>query len=211
MIFYDLVITMIYSKINNYFQFLFNKTLDYSGRKKSWIVLSFISFIESIFFPIPTDLFLAPMIIANRNKTIFLISTTILFSVMGGIIGYLIGFYFWESIAPKINIIYPTFQEEFLNFKNKFSELSWMLIMIGGFTPFPFKIITISSGILQLDIFLFIGCSIISRGARFILVGYMFFKYGENIKSTIHRHINFVSLVLILIFLVYIFIKFYEE
>ena len=107
--------------INNYFQFLFNKTLDYSGRKKSWIVLSFISFIESIFFPIPTDLFLAPMIIANRNKTIFLISTTILFSVLGGIIGYMIGFYFWESIAPKMNIIYPAFQEGFLNFKNKFS------------------------------------------------------------------------------------------
>ena len=197
--------------INNYFQFLFNKTLDYSGRKKSWIVLSFISFIESIFFPIPTDLFLAPMIIANRNKTIFLISTTILFSVLGGIIGYMIGFYFWESIAPKMNIIYPAFQEGFLNFKNKFSELSWMLIMIGGFTPFPFKIITISSGILQLDIFLFIGCSIISRSARFMLVGYMFFKYGKDIKLTIQRHINLVSLVLILIFLVYIFIKFYKE
>ena len=167
--------------INNYFQLLFNKTLDYSGRKKSWIVLSFISFIESIFFPIPTDLFLAPMIMANRKKTVFLISITILFSVLGGIIGYIIGFYFWESIAPKMNIIYPAFQEGFLNFKNKFSELSWLLIIIGGFTPFPFKIITISSGILQLDIFLFIGCSIISRSARFILVGYMFFKYGKDI------------------------------
>ena len=197
--------------INNYFQLLFNKTLDYSGRKKSWIVLSFISFIESIFFPIPTDLFLAPMIMANRKKTVFLISITILFSVLGGIIGYIIGFYFWESIAPKMNIIYPAFQEGFLNFKNKFSELSWLLIIIGGFTPFPFKIITISSGILQLDIFLFIGCSIISRSARFILVGYMFFKYGKDIKSTIQRHINLVSLVLILIFLVYIFIKFYKE
>ena len=197
--------------INNYFQLLFNKTLDYSGRKKSWIVLSFISFIESIFFPIPTDLFLAPMIMANRKKTVFLISITILFSVLGGIIGYIIGFYFWESIAPKMNIIYPAFQEGFLNFKNKFSELSWVLIIIGGFTPFPFKIITISSGILQLDIFLFIGCSIISRSARFILVGYMFFKYGKDIKSTIQRHINLVSLVLILVFLVYIFIKFYKE
>ena len=197
--------------LNNYFQLLFNKILDFSGRKKSWIVLSFISFVESIFFPIPTDLFLAPMIIANRNKTIFLISITILFSVLGGIIGYIIGFYFWESIAPKMNIIYPAFQEGFLNFKNKFSELSWLLIIIGGFTPFPFKIITISSGILQLDIFLFIGCSIISRSARFILVGYMFFKYGKDIKSTIQRHINLVSLVLILIFLVYIFIKFYKE
>ena len=197
--------------INNYFQLLFNKTLDYSERKKSWIVLSFISFIESIFFPIPTDLFLAPMIMANRKKTVFLISITILFSVLGGIIGYIIGFYFWESIAPKMNIIYPAFQEGFLNFKNKFSELSWVLIIIGGFTPFPFKIITISSGILQLDIFLFIGCSIISRSARFILVGYMFFKYGKDIKSTIQRHINLVSLVLILVFLGYMFIKFYKE
>ena len=197
--------------INNYFQLLFNKILDFSGRKKSWIVLSFKSFVESIFFPIPTDLFLAPMIIAKRNKTIFLISITILFSVLGGIIGYIIGFYFWESIAPKVNIIYPAFQEGFLNFKNKFSELSWVLIIIGGFTPFPFKIITISSGILQLDIFLFIGCSIISRSARFILVGYMFFKYGKDIKSTIQRHINLVSLVLILVFLGYMFIKFYKE
>ena len=197
--------------LNNYFQLLFNKILDFSGRKKSWIVLSFISFIESIFFPIPTDLFLAPMIMANRKKTVFLISITILFSVLGGIIGYIIGFYFWESIAPKMNIIYPAFQEGFLNFKNKFSELSWVLIIIGGFTPFPFKIITISSGILQLDIFLFIGCSIISRSARFILVGYMFFKYGKDIKSTIQRHINLVSLVLILVFLGYMFIKFYKE
>ena len=148
---------------------------------------------------------------ANRKKTVFLISITILFSVLGGIIGYIIGFYFWESIAPKMNIIYPAFQEGFLNFKNKFSELSWVLIIIGGFTTFPFKIITISSGILQLDIFLFIGCSIISRSARFILVGYMFFKYGKDIKSTIQRHINLVSLVLILVFLGYMFIKFYKE
>lgn len=197
--------------INNFLQLLFNKMLDYSGHRKSWIFLSFISFIESIFFPIPTDLFLAPMIIANRKKAVFLVFITILFSVIGGIVGYVLGFYFWELIEPKVNVLYPEFQQGFLSFKNKFAELSWMLIMIGGFTPFPFKIITISSGILQLDIFLFIACSIISRSARFIIVGYMFFKYGNGIKLTIERNINLISLVLILIFLAYIFLKFSQN
>ena len=189
------------------FNTVVKKSLDYSARRFSWIYLSFISFIESIFFPIPTDIFLAPMILANRDRTFFLIMITIVFSVLGGLFGYLMGYYFWEYISPKIDYINPSFSDGFLIFKEHFDDMGWMLILIGGFTPLPFKVITISSGIMNLDIYLFTICSLISRSARFFLVCYMFYRFGNGIKNSIERNINQISIFLIVIFLIYITYK----
>lgn len=171
-------------------------------------MLSVISFIESIFFPIPVDIFLAPMIVINRSKTLFLISITIIFSVLGGILGYYIGFYLWDLVSPQLITFYPGFEINFQSFKEKFENFGWFIILIGGFTPLPYKIVTISSGILSLNVYLFILCSIISRGARFVFVGYLSYKYGLNIKSTLEKNINMISLFLIIICLIFLITRY---
>ncbi len=188
---------------------IYNKIIFFSSKRTAWIYLSFISFIESIIFPVPTDIFLAPIIISQRSKTIFLIFVTVLFSVLGGILGYFLGQYLWDLILPSINFIYPNFDEDFNSFEKNFLQYGWFLVIIGGFTPFPYKIITISSGILQLDLLMFIVCSILSRGARFSFVGFMFFKFGESIKNILEKYLNLMSIILITLFILYVYYKFF--
>ena len=188
---------------------IYNKIIFFSSKKTAWIYLSFISFIESIIFPIPTDIFLAPIIISQRSKTIFLIFVTVFFSVLGGILGYFLGLYLWDLILPSINFIYPNFNEGFKSFEKNFLQYGWFLVIIGGFTPFPYKIITISSGILQLDLLMFIICSVLSRGARFSFVGFMFFKFGESIKNILEKYLNLMSIILITLFILYVYYKFF--
>ena len=188
---------------------IYNKIIFFSSKRTAWIYLSFISFIESIIFPVPTDIFLAPIIISQRSKTIFLIFVTVLFSVLGGILGYFLGQYLWDLILPSINFIYPNFDEGFNSFEKNFLQYGWFLVIIGGFTPFPYKIITISSGILQLDLLMFIVCSILSRGARFSFVGFMFFKFGESIKNVLEKYLNLMSIILITLFILYVYYNFF--
>ena len=188
---------------------IYNKIIFFSSKRTAWIYLSFISFIESIIFPVPTDIFLAPIIISQRSKTIFLIFVTVLFSVLGGILGYFLGQYLWDLILPSINFIYPNFDEGFNSFEKNFLQYGWFLVIIGGFTPFPYKIITISSGILQLDLLMFIICSVLSRGARFSFVGFMFFKFGESIKNILEKYLNLMSIILITLFILYVYYKFF--
>ena len=188
---------------------IYNKIIFFSSKRTAWIYLSFISFIESIIFPVPTDVFLAPIVISQRSKTIFLIFVTVLFSVLGGILGYFLGLYLWDLVLPSINFMYPNFTEGFNSFEKNFLQYGWFLVIIGGFTPFPYKIITISSGILQLDLLMFIICSILSRGARFSLVGFMFYKFGENIKIVLEKYLNLISIILVTLFILYVYYKFF--
>ena len=127
-------------KLHNYFKNIYLKLLDYLSRKNSWKFLGFLSFIESIFFPIPPDLMLVPMILADRKKTMFLVKITTIFSVIGGIFGYFIGLYLWDVLSPHIFNWLPSFNEYFREFKIKFNEIGWLIIILGGFTPFPFKV-----------------------------------------------------------------------
>lgn len=187
---------------------IYKYIMNFSARKNSWKFLSFISFIESIFFPIPTDAFLIPMVLANRTRAFFLIFVTIIFSVIGGLFGYLIGYFLWETLSQEIIKFYPNFDSYFYEFKQKFNELGWFFILIGGFSPFPFKVVTISAGIMNLNIFSFLFFSFISRGARFFLVGYLFYKFGKKIKSTVETNISKISSILILLFIIFVIIKF---
>ena len=100
-------------KLHNYFNNIYLKLLDYLSRKNSWKFLGFLSFIESIFFPIPPDLMLVPMILADRKKTMFLVKITTIFSVIGGIFGYFIGLYLWDVLSPHIFNWLPSFNEYF--------------------------------------------------------------------------------------------------
>ena len=188
-------------------EFVYFHFVKFTKKKNSWIFLSLISFIESIFFPLPTDIFLAPAIIFNKHKVFFLTTITILFSVLGGIAGYFIGQYLWSSFSQDLISFYPKFENQFKIFKDNFANYGWFLVIIGGFTPMPYKIVALSAGILNLNLFIFIICSIISRGARFTLVSYLFFRYGKRIKETVEKNINVISLILLLIFIFYLFAR----
>ena len=194
-------------KLHNYFNNIYLKLLDYLSRKNSWKFLGFLSFIESIFFPIPPDLMLVPMILADRKKTMFLVKITTIFSVIGGIFGYFIGLYLWDALSPHIFNWLPSFNEYFREFKIKFNEIGWLIIILGGFTPFPFKVITISCGIMQVNLLLFILFSFLSRGLRFALIGFLMFKFGSSIKKIIEEYLMIFTILLLSLIIIYFLVN----
>ena len=163
---------------------LFDKCVDWAGRKYANFALAIISFIESSFFPIPPDVMIIPMVIAKKQHfvKIALIATT--FSVLGGLFGYLIGYIFFNEIGFKIFEIYGYENVDVLKdmFSTKGGMLSWFgLLFTAGFTPLPFKILTITSGFIHYNIFVFILTCVVTRGLRFFLVAFLTNKFGLKI------------------------------
>ena len=169
---------------------MYDKCVDWAGHKFANPILAFIAFLESFIFPIPTDAMLVPMVIAKRNNFLKISLIAVIFSVIGAIVGYLIGYVFFNEVGIKI---FEIFGAENANvFKEKLASetglLSGIIILfIAGFTPLPFKIITISSGFVHFNIFFFIITCLISRGLRFLLVGYLAYKYGAAIGPFLEK------------------------
>ena len=173
------------------FNNLYKKCLDLAAHKSSKYYLAFISFIESSFFPIPPDVMIIPMVISKKNDfiKIFLIST--IFSVLGGILGYFIGAFFFD-IGIQIMSFY--------GYENKLTELkenlinsegfyAWLgILFLAGFTPLPYKVFTIASGLINFNILIFILISLISRGLRFFIVSYFSYKFGDLFTQFVDKH-----------------------
>ena len=169
---------------------LFDKCVDWAGRKYANFALAIVSFIESSFFPIPPDVMIIPMVIAKKQHfvKIALIATT--FSVLGGLFGYLIGYIFFNEIGFKIFEIYGYENVNVLKdmFSTKGGMLSWFgLLFIAGFTPLPFKILTITSGFIHYNIFVFILTCVVTRGLRFFLVAFLTNKFGLKIGPFLEK------------------------
>ena len=169
---------------------LFDKCVDWAGRKYANFALAIISFIESSFFPIPPDVMIIPMVIAKKQPfvKIALIATT--FSVLGGLFGYLIGYIFFNEIGFKIFEIYGYENVDVLKdmFSTKGGMLSWFgLLFTAGFTPLPFKILTITSGFIHYNIFAFILTCVVTRGLRFFLVAFLSNKFGLKIGPFLEK------------------------
>jgi len=191
----------------NLLKSLYNWTLKKAEHKYSSWILSIVSFSESSFFPIPPDVLLIPMIIAKRTKawTYALICT--LSSVLGGIAGYAIGFFLFNSIGILIIEFYHL-SNSFNSFENYYKEYGILIVLGAGFTPFPFKFITIASGVFSLNIFLFILTAFVARGLRFYLLACLLFIFGEKIKILIDKYFNIlVSLFFILLLGSFMLIK----
>ena len=169
---------------------LYDKCVEWAGHKAAKPILAFISFLESFIFPIPTDAMIIPMVIAKRNEFFKIASIAIIFSVLGALIGYFIGYVFFNEIGVKI---FEIFGAENANiFKEKLASETGLLsgiviLFIAGFTPLPFKIITISSGFVNFNILLFIIVCFIARGLRFLLVAYLAYKYGAAIGPLLEK------------------------
>ena len=170
---------------------LYKRCLMWAGHKFATPILALVALSESFIFPIPTDVMLIPMVVAKRNKFIKISLVAIIFSVLGAIIGYFIGYAFFNEVGIKI---FEIFGAENANlFKQKLASEAGLftgilIIFIAGFTPLPFKIITISCGFVQFNFFLFIIICFLARGLRFFLVAYLAYKYGKAIESFLDKN-----------------------
>ena len=164
------------------FKELFQKSLKLAAHKSSKFFLALISFAESSFFPIPPDILIVPMVIAKKNDYIKIFIIATLFSALGGLFGYFIGSFFLE-LAMKVVEFYG-YEENVFALQTKLSEKGglflWLgILFIAGFTPLPFKVFTITSGIINFNIFIFFFICLISRGLRFFIIAFLSVKFGE--------------------------------
>ena len=173
------------------FQTLYKKCLELAAHKSSNFYLGLVSFIESSFFPIPPDAMIIPMVIAKKKEylKIFLIAS--IFSVLGGIFGYLIGYLFFDLAMYVIE--FYGYQDKVENLKLSMSQgsgfLAWLSILfLAGFTPLPYKAFTISSGLIAFNLPIFIIVSLISRSLRFFIVAYLSYKFGELFTEYMEKH-----------------------
>ena len=180
---------------------LYDKCVAWAGYKYAKPILAFEAFIESSFFPIPPDVMIIPMVIAKRNEFIRIALIATIFSVLGALFGYYIGFSLNE-VAIKIFELYGYEYSD--SFKEKFTTaggfLAWLGILVtAGFTPLPFKLLTISSGIIHFNLTSFIFICIATRGLRFFLVAYLTYKFGEKIGPLLDKQGTKWSIIAVLI------------
>jgi len=168
---------------------LYDWTLNKARHPKAPLFLALIAFTESSFFPIPPDVVLIPMIIAKRIKAWVYAFICTISSVIGGVAGYCIGYFFFNSIGTLI-VEYYALSNQFNSFELYYNQYGMWIVLGAGFTPFPFKFITIASGLFNLNIFLFIGVAIIARGLRFYLLALLLIIFGETIKHLIDKYFN---------------------
>ncbi len=188
------------------FNTLYKKCLELAAHKSSKYYLAIVSFIESSFFPIPPDVMIIPMVISKKNDfiKIFLIAT--IFSVLGGILGYLIGALFID-IGMQIMSLYD-YENKLINLKNNLLNsdgfYAWLgILFLAGFTPLPYKVFTIASGLIGFNILIFILISMISRGLRFFIVSYFSYKFGDLFTQFMDKHgSKWFTIVGILIFII---------
>ena len=198
------------------FQILYKKCLELAAHKSSNFYLGLVSFIESSFFPIPPDAMIIPMVIAKKKEylKIFLIAS--IFSVLGGIFGYLIGYLFFDLAMYVIE--FYGYQDKVENLKLSMSQgsgfLAWLSILfLAGFTPLPYKAFTISSGLIAFNLPIFIIVSLISRSLRFFIIAYLSYKFGEFFSEYMEKHgskwFTIIGIILVIIFIfIYLFFKF---
>jgi membrane protein YqaA with SNARE-associated domain len=176
-----------------YFRKLYHYVLSWANHKYATLVLFKVSFIESSFFPIPPDVLLIPLILAKPKKAFFYAFICTIASVLGGVFGYIIGFYLMDSIGYYILDIYNA-REAFTNVSNMFHSYGIWAVGIAGLTPIPYKIFTIASGVFSYSLFIFIILSFISRGLRFFALALLLYLYGEKIKIYIEKYFNILTI-----------------
>ncbi|MBE7635653.1 DedA family protein [Sneathiella sp. P13V-1] len=187
---------------------LYDYTMSFAARPNASYFLAGVSFIESSVFPIPPDVMLIPMVLADRAKAWRHALVCSIFSVLGGLLGYVIGYYFFTLIGDSIISFYG-YQDKFANFQASYEEWGAWIVAFFGLTPFPYKVITIASGVVQLNLAAFISASVLSRSARFFLVAGLLYWFGEPIREFIEKYLGILTfLFFILLFGGFVLIKY---
>jgi membrane protein YqaA with SNARE-associated domain len=198
------------------FQTLYKKCLNLAAHKSSKFYLGLVSFIESSFFPIPPDAMMIPMVIAKKKEFIKIFLIASIFSVLGGILGYLIGYMFSDFAMYVIE--FYNYEDKVKNLKLSMSEgngfIAWLSILfLAGFTPLPYKAFTIASGLIAFNLPVFIIVSLISRSLRFFIVAFLSYKFGELFTEYMNKHgskwFTAIGIFIVIIFVfVYLVLKF---
>ena len=156
--------------------------------------LFWVSFAESSFFPIPPDVMLIPMVLADRARTWFFASLATISSVLGGIAGYAIGYYFIDTVGRPILEFYGK-AESFAQFQQLFNEYGVLILIVKGMTPIPYKVLTITAGVTHMAFLPFVLASIVARAMRFFLVAGLLYWFGQPIKAFIEQRLSLVTTV----------------
>ena len=168
------------------FNELYQKSLALAAHKRSKVFLAIVSFVESSFFPIPPDVMIVPMVIAKKNDYIKIFIIATLFSTFGGVLGYFIGSYFLDFGMSVVS--FYGYEDKVLSLKDNLIKGTGLYIwlatlFLAGFTPLPFKVFTITSGMIGFNLFIFFFICLISRGLRFFIVSYLSFKFGDTFNK----------------------------
>lgn len=173
---------------------LYDWTMRQAEGPRAMPVLAGVSFAESSFFPIPPDVIMAPMILARPNRAWLIATVTVAASILGGLFGYWIGAALFETIGQKLLAFYGA-GEKFAAFQEIYQRNGVLAVLLaGGFTPLPFKVVTIASGALHMNLFDFIWASILARSMRFYIVAGLLWKFGAPIRSFMERHLTLVAI-----------------
>lgn len=171
---------------------LYDRLVVLSNHPSALWVLAIVSFAESSFFPIPPDVMLIPMILANRSKAWLFAGVCTIASVLGGFFGYAIGYYLFEAVGKPVIDFYGL-QAGFDKFQQQFNEWGLWVILIKGLTPIPYKLVTIASGVAHFDLATFGIASLITRGGRFFLVAALLYVVGDPIRHFVEKHLTLVT------------------
>lgn len=171
---------------------LYDKTMALAAHRHATGALFTISFVESSVFPIPPDIMLIPMVLANRARAWFLAAVATIGSVLGGIAGYAIGYFLFEAVGQPLLELYG-YSAKFDDFASRYNEYGAWIVFLAGVTPFPYKVITIASGVTQLNLVVFMLASIAARGLRFFMVAGLLYLFGEPIRAFIEQRLGLVT------------------
>ena len=195
----------------NLFKNTYNWVLGLSNKKNSDYSIFLLSFSESFFFPIPPDVLLIPLCLGNRKKSLYFAFLCSVSSIFGGIVGYYIGKVLWWNLpgieyselaklffeyVPGVTV------DSFGRIKSLYEEWNFWIVFTAGFTPIPFKLITISSGTFNINFFMFIIASMLSRSARFFLLATLLYIFGEKIRFFIEKYFNLLAILFTILLIV---------
>lgn len=190
----------LYSKWTGFMNYMYDWAMRASRSKYALYVLAVISFVESSFFPIPPDILLIPMILAARQRAWLIAGVCTIASVMGGWFGYAIGMFLYDVVALPILEFYG-YVAKFDEFRQYYNDWGAWIVFGAGITPFPYKVITIASGVSGLDIWTFSIASILARGFRFFLIAALLWKYGKKMEDFIVKNLGWLSILFFVLLL----------
>ena len=177
---------------------LYTRTMRLAAGRRAPVVLAAVSFAESSFFPVPPDLLLVPMCLAARRRAFFFAGLCTLLSVAGALLGYGIGFFFYETIGRPVLEFYG-FMDAFTEFQGHYLEWGVWIVAGAAFTPFPYKVITIASGVVGLSLLPFVLASLVARGLRFYIVAGLIWYFGPRVQGFVEKYLAPLSILAFLV------------
>ena len=180
------------------FRKLYDWTLRMAGHRHAVRYMGAVSFAESSFFPIPPDVMVVPMVLARRDQAYWIATVCTVTSVLGGMFGYAIGYFLYDSLGQMLIRLYGM-QEGLEEFRHWFATYGAAIILLKGFTPIPFKLVTIASGFAGFNFPLFVLLALITRGARFFLIAFLLKRFGAPVQQFIERRMNLVGTVFLIV------------